>query len=93
MLTGIAALKRAVQVIGTQSKTAEAIGIRQQSVSEIVSRGKRVPAEWVLPLEAATEAAGEKVTRHQLRPDLYPAPPKTDSRKRRPRSAPVEARA
>lgn len=66
------ALKKAIRVLGSQQAAADAIGIKQQSVSGVVSAGRAAPAEWVLPLERATAEAGEIVTRHELRPDLYP---------------------
>ena len=67
--TGIAALRRAKEILGSQSALAEAVGRKQPSVHEILSRGGRVPAEWCLPIEKATNGA---VTRYELRPDLYP---------------------
>lgn len=70
MEQGIPALKHAIQnYIGSQVAAARAIGVTPQAVSEMVRIGKRVPAEWCLPIE---EATGGKVTRHDLRPDLYP---------------------
>lgn len=68
-LQGMAALHKAIDMLGTQSAAAAAIGIKQQSVSDVVRTGKRVPAEWCIPLERATRG---EVTRHQLRPDIYP---------------------
>ena len=53
----------------SQVATARIVGVSPQAVSEILRRGKRVPAEWCLPIETATAGA---VTRHDLRPDLYP---------------------
>lgn len=46
------------------TKLAEAMGIGVSAISQ----WKRVPAERVLAVEAATG-----VSRQQLRPDLYPA--------------------
>lgn len=68
----IAALKRAIEVLGSQSGAAVAIGIKQQTVSGIVRNGDRVPAEWCIPLDIATAKAGERVPCHQLRSDLWP---------------------
>jgi DNA-binding transcriptional regulator YdaS (Cro superfamily) len=62
-------IKRAVAVAGSQGKLAAAIGTKQQNVWKWIKRGS-VPAEFVLPIERATEGA---VTRHELRPDIYPA--------------------
>ena len=67
--TGIAALVKAVALLGSQMKTARAVGVSAQAVSEVLRRGRRVPAEWCLRLEKAT---GGAVTAHALRPDLYP---------------------
>jgi DNA-binding transcriptional regulator YdaS (Cro superfamily) len=75
-LTGIPALKRACEVLKSQSEVARVVGVSSQAVSEICRQGRRVPAEWCLKIEAATRALGETITAHQLRPDLYPAPPK-----------------
>ena len=54
----------------SQVATARAVGVTPQAVSDILRRGKRVPAEWCLELETAT---GGAVSAHDLRPDLYPA--------------------
>lgn len=70
-MIGIEALKRCIGIIGSQSATARAVGRSQQAVSEIVRRGRRVPAEWCRPLEAATSAKGACVPAADLRPDLF----------------------
>ena len=59
-------LERAVSIAGSETKLAEAIGTRQQYVNR-AKRKRLCPAEWVLPIERATG-----VSRHDLRPDLYP---------------------
>lgn len=63
------ALERSIDIAGGQSALARALQIKQQTVWYWLNRAKRVPAEFVLPIEAATEG---RVTRHELRPDLYP---------------------
>jgi DNA-binding transcriptional regulator YdaS (Cro superfamily) len=69
--SGLAALRRAIRHhLKSQVAVARAVGVSPQAVSEILRRGRRVPAEWCLPIETATAGA---VTRHDLRPDLYPA--------------------
>lgn len=78
METGIAALRRAKDILGSEMALASAVGVKQPSVNYILNSGKKVPAEWCIPLERATaqkaeeDGTGEIVTRHQLRPDLYP---------------------
>ena len=59
-------IEKAIQVLGTQKALAEKLGVRTQAVTKW---RKRVPAERVLGIEAAT---GGVVSRHELRPDLYP---------------------
>ena len=66
----IGALRQAIRHhLKSQVAVARAVGVSPQAVSEILRRGKRVPAEWCLAIETATAGA---VTRHDLRPDLYP---------------------
>ena len=69
MSTGIEALQRAINILGSQQRAAEVVGVKQPSISWTVRHGAKVPAEWCIPLEQATAA---RVTRHDLRPDLYP---------------------
>lgn len=61
------AIKRACKIFGGQTALAAALGVgRQSTVASWINRGK-VPAEKVLKIEALTG-----VSRHDLRPDLYP---------------------
>jgi DNA-binding transcriptional regulator YdaS (Cro superfamily) len=69
---GIDALEAAIAVLGSQAALGKAVGVSQPAVSQILSGGKRVPAEWVLPIERATREAGNEVSRYELRPDIYP---------------------
>jgi DNA-binding transcriptional regulator YdaS (Cro superfamily) len=69
-LVGIEALKTAVGLLGSQKALAKAISRPQSRISEVINLQGKIPAEWCLPIEQVT---GGKVTRHQLRPDLYPA--------------------
>jgi DNA-binding transcriptional regulator YdaS (Cro superfamily) len=64
---GILALRKAIKLAGSQTKLAKAVGVEQTAVSNWLNRNKRVPAERVLLIEAATG-----VSRHELRPDIYP---------------------
>lgn len=67
---GLATVKA---LVGTdfrnQTDLASALNVSPQAVNEVFRKGKRVPAEWCVRLERATEG---KVKRHDLRPDLYP---------------------
>ena len=62
------AIKQAVFIVGNQTKLANAVGVRPQAVQKWCETGN-VPANRVLAVEAATSG---QVTRHELRPDLYP---------------------
>lgn len=69
-------VKAAIKPFITQTALAEALGIERSAVSQ----WKRVPAERVLTIEEKSEGA---VTRHEMRPDLYPV----DEPKKRTRAA------
>lgn len=65
-------IERAVEILGGQSRAAALLGVSPQAVYLWVRqshKGKPVPAERVLEIERATN---RQVTRHELRPDLYP---------------------
>lgn len=59
------AIERAVKAAGGQQALADKMGVKYQAVQKWVRT--RVPAERVLAIETATG-----VSRHDLRPDLYP---------------------
>lgn len=62
----MSAIDRAVEKAGGLQALAAACGVRYQAVQRW-SRTRRVPAERVLQVE---QASG--VSRHDLRPDIYP---------------------
>lgn len=64
------ALERAIDIVGGQSELARRLGLKQANVWHWLNRSGRVPAEHVIAIE---EATGAQVTRHDLRPDLYPS--------------------
>ena len=62
------ALQRACAAVGGQKSLATRIGVSQSMVWYWLARSKRgVPGEFVLPIEAASG-----ISRHVLRPDIYP---------------------
>lgn len=64
------ALKLAIAICGSQSELARRLGVTQTHVWNWINRSHgKIPSEYAIPIETATEGA---VTRHQLRPDLYP---------------------
>ncbi len=73
------ALERAITQVGGVAALARAINVTPQAVSQ----WDRVPAERAIAVEKATDG---KITRHDLRPDLYPAVGSTA-----PESAPAKA--
>lgn len=71
-------LAQAVRAVGSQSAFGRLVGKSQASVHELLRDGKPLWAESVLKVEAETG-----VSRHDLRPDLYPresAPPPPPAR-------------
>ena len=58
-------VKAAVKAFGTRAALAEALGIQRTAPYQ----WKQVPSKRVLEIEAKS---GGAVTRHEMRPDLYP---------------------
>jgi DNA-binding transcriptional regulator YdaS (Cro superfamily) len=65
--TPVVALARAVSHAGSQAAFARLIGVTQQAVSKWTADNKPLPHMHVLKVEAETG-----ISRHELRPDLYP---------------------
>ena len=65
----VEALEKAVELAGGQTALAESIGVKQTHIWNWLNRDKRVPAERVIAVEQATDG---RVSRHSLRPDIYP---------------------
>ena len=61
------ALVLAIEKVGSQGAMARLLGISQPAVWKWVNGGKQLPPEFVLAVEAATG-----ISRHDLRPDIYP---------------------
>ena len=61
-------LGRAISFLGGLRATGKALGVSFQAVGQ----WNRVPARWAIPLEAAT---GGKITRYEIRPDIFGPPP------------------
>lgn len=65
-------LEHAVKSAGSQKALADKLGVTQSVVWYWLEKSKRgCPAEYVLKIEEITDGA---VTRHQLRPDIWPEP-------------------
>jgi DNA-binding transcriptional regulator YdaS (Cro superfamily) len=60
-------IERAIEIVGGLTALATLIDVSPQVIVNWRERG--VPANRALAIEAAT---GAKVTRHELRPDIYP---------------------
>ena len=65
----VEALQTAVDFAGGQSALGRAIGKKQSDIWSWLNVTKKAPAEFVIAIENAVD---RKVTRHQLRPDIYP---------------------
>lgn len=61
----LAIVRQACNVLGGPPALASAIGVKRQALYQ----WPKVPPGRVLKIEKAT---GGRITRHQLRPDLYP---------------------
>jgi DNA-binding transcriptional regulator YdaS (Cro superfamily) len=59
-----------LSIIGEHKRAAEICGVTPGAVSQWVTKG-RVPVAHCLTLESATEG---RVTRYQLRPDIFGEP-------------------
>lgn len=62
------AIEKAVLIVGGQTILAKHLNIRPQAVQQWVASG-RIPARRAIAIEKIVAGA---VTRHELRPDLYP---------------------
>jgi len=73
MMTGttlddsIDSLRRAVKVAGSQLAFAGIIGVTQSAVSKMLAANRPLDGDYVLAAERGTG-----ISRHDLRPDLYP---------------------
>jgi DNA-binding transcriptional regulator YdaS (Cro superfamily) len=67
MTGSVEALQEAVQKVGGQKALGDLLETSQPRVWNWIHRDKKVPAEYVLKIERLTG-----VSRHDLRPDLYP---------------------
>jgi DNA-binding transcriptional regulator YdaS (Cro superfamily) len=67
--SALAAFRRAVAKAGSQSALERAAGVKQQNTSNWLRAGKPIAPEHVIAVEEATG-----ISRHDLRPDIYPRP-------------------
>jgi DNA-binding transcriptional regulator YdaS (Cro superfamily) len=68
--TQLIALERAVAACGGQAPLARKIGVKQAHIWNWLNKSLRAPAEYAIAIENATD---RMVTRHELRPDIYPS--------------------
>ena len=66
-LTPFEAFDLAITRAGSQSAIAKICGCTPGNIHQLLLKRSRLPAEYVLQVEAAT-----RVSRHDLRPDIYP---------------------
>lgn len=65
----LTAIAKAIALLGGQSALAQRAGLSQQHISKLLAGERRISAEVATAIEAATK---KKVTRQELRPDLWP---------------------
>lgn len=65
----VEALKRAMEGYSSVGAFADAVGVSRRTVYNWIER-RVVSLEWVLEVERASQG---QATRHDLRPDKYPA--------------------
>lgn len=58
-----------VRLAGGQAELARRCNTSQPRIWQCINRNLRIPADLVIPFERAVDG---RVTRFQLRPDLYP---------------------
>jgi len=63
-------LKRAVSQKGSQNRLAVAMGCSQAKVSWLLLSADKIKAEDAVAVERAT---GGQISKHDLRPDIFPA--------------------
>jgi len=66
----VEAFREAVRIAGSQTAFARIVGCTQGNISQLLKFGRLLPPGYVVAVEAATG-----ISRHQLRPDIYPDPP------------------
>ena len=64
-------IAKAVEIIGSQKKLAEAAGCEQQTISKLLNKQRGISAEMAVAIDRATSGA---VPKHSLRPDLFDPP-------------------
>lgn len=62
-------VKFAAEMVGTQRRLAEILGVPPSFVSQWISGYRKIPPTHCLRIE---ELSGGQVTCHELRPDIYP---------------------
>ena len=76
MVNSSEAVKRAVEIIGSQVKLAAAAGCAQQTISDIISGRRTLSAELAVAISRATDG---RVSREDLRPDIFGDPASSES--------------
>ena len=66
-ITPFEALMKCRELAGSEQKLGDKLGCTQQAVNKMIQSAKRMSHQYVLAAEAAYG-----VSRHDLRPDIYP---------------------
>lgn len=65
-------IRAAIDIVGSQAKLADAVGVRQQTISKLLlGQREKISGEIAVGIHQAT---GGAVPKWQIRPDLFEAP-------------------
>ncbi len=65
-------IKAAIEIVGSQAKLADAIGVRQQTVSRLfLGKREKISGEIAVGIHQATDG---RVPKWKIRPDLFEPP-------------------
>lgn len=71
------AIKRAIAICGGQVRLGQKMGVPQQTISDWLTRGKSLKAEYAIGMDLATDG---QVPKEELRPDIFKPPPTDEGR-------------
>jgi DNA-binding transcriptional regulator YdaS (Cro superfamily) len=65
-------IRAAIDIVGSQAKLADAVGVRQQTISKLLlGQREKISGEIAVGIHQATEG---QVPKWKIRPDLFDAP-------------------
>ncbi len=73
-------MNKIIKIVGNQRRIARALDVSPERICHWLNRDRSIPAEHVLDLE---ELTGGKVTRYQMRPDVFLSSSQRQRKRRR----------